>query len=208
MGRGRRIGQWQQPNPPLSLRGLGNDGGVGSGGGDSGKECGPLARRFRGSETFKVDAKGRVSIPAPFRRVIEASDPDWKDGLRPNIVIVYGGERQNWLEVYTMKAIEEIDEQIEDMQRGSAPRLWLEELMHGQSIETQIDDDGRLTLPQKLREKIGLTNEAFFISAGDYFKIWKPETYEDQAGARARKLAEQYPEDFDPRSLLPPRSRG
>lgn len=155
-----------------------------------------------------MDAKGRVSIPAPFRRVIEASDPDWKDGLRPNIVIVYGGERQNWLEVYTMKAIEEIDEQIEDMQRGSAPRLWLEELMHGQSIETQIDDDGRLTLPQKLREKIGLTNEAFFISAGDYFKIWKPETYEDQAGARARKLAEQYPEDFDPRSLLPPRSRG
>ncbi|SPH18727.1 Transcriptional regulator MraZ [Defluviimonas aquaemixtae] len=167
-----------------------------------------MARRFRGSDTFKVDAKGRVSIPAPFRRVIEASDPDWKEGLRPNIVIVYGGERQNWLEVYTMKAIEEIDEQIEDMQRGSTERLWLEELMHGQSIESQIDDDGRLTLPQKLREKVGLTNEAFFISAGDYFKIWKPETYDDQAGSRTRKLADQYPEDFDPRSLLPPRSRG
>ena len=33
-----------------------------------------MARRFRGSETFKVDAKGRVSIPAPFRRVIEADE--------------------------------------------------------------------------------------------------------------------------------------
>jgi MraZ protein len=167
-----------------------------------------LARRFRGSETFKVDAKGRVSIPAPFRRVIEASDPDWREGLRPNIVIVYGDARQDWLEVYTMRAIEEIDEQIEDMQRGSAERLMLEERMYGQSVETNIDDDGRLVLPQKLREKIGLTSEAFFISAGDYFKIWKPEIYEERAGARSRRLADQYPDDFDPRSLLPPRTRG
>lgn len=167
-----------------------------------------MARRFRGSDTFKVDAKGRVSIPAPFRRVIEASDPDWREGLRPNIVVVYGGARQDWLEVYTMRAIEEIDEQIEDMQRGSPERLLLEERMYGQSVETQIDEDGRLVLPQRLREKVGLTSEAFFISAGDYFKIWKPETYEEKSGARSRKLADQYPDDFDPRSLLPPRSRG
>ena len=90
-----------------------------------------MARRFRGSETFKVDAKGRVSIPAPFRRVIEESDPDWRDGLRPNIVIVYGDDRQDWLEVYTMRATHEIDEQIEDMQRGSVERLLLEERMYG-----------------------------------------------------------------------------
>ncbi|MGB3177666.1 MAG: division/cell wall cluster transcriptional repressor MraZ [Albidovulum sp.] len=155
-----------------------------------------------------MDAKGRVSIPAPFRRVIEASDPDWHEGLRPNIVIVYGDERQDWIEVYTMKAIEEIDDQIENMQRGSTERLWLEELMHGQSLESTIDDDGRLTLPQRFREKIGLTSEAFFISAGDYFKIWNPKTYQKNAGSRTRKLAEQYPEDFDPRSLLPARSKG
>jgi MraZ protein len=167
-----------------------------------------LARRFRGSDTFKVDAKGRVSIPAPFRRVIEASDPDWRDGLRPNIVIVYGDDRQDWLEVYSMRAIEEIDEQIEAMQRGSQDRLLLEERMYGQSFEAQIDEDGRLVLPQKYREKIGLTSEAFFISAGDYFNIWKPETYQDKAARRAGKLADQYPEDFDPRSLLPPRPKG
>ncbi len=165
-----------------------------------------MARRFRGSDTFKVDGKGRVSIPAPFRRVIEASDPDWRDGLRPNIVIVYGDDRQDWLEVYTIAAIEEIDAQIEDMQRGSSERLWLEELMHGKSVETQIDEDGRLVLPQRLREKIGLKDEAFFISAGDYFKIWNPATYDKRAGSRTRKLAEQYPDDFDPRSLLPPRA--
>ncbi|MCX7889087.1 MAG: division/cell wall cluster transcriptional repressor MraZ [Rhodobacteraceae bacterium] len=167
-----------------------------------------MARRFRGSETFRVDAKGRVSIPAAFRRVIEASDPDWREGLRPNIVIVYGFENQNWLDVYTIQAIEEIDALIASMPRGSAERNYLEEYMHGRAIDAQIDEDGRLVLPQKLREKIGLKDEAFFISAGDYFRIWNPATYEKQAAGRLRRIAEQYPEDFDPRSLLPPRPTG
>ena len=35
------------------------------------------ARRFRGESVHKVDAKGRVSIPAAFRRVLEDGDPDW-----------------------------------------------------------------------------------------------------------------------------------
>ena len=167
-----------------------------------------MARRFRGSETFKVDAKGRVSIPAAFRRVIEASDPDWKEGLRPNIVIVYGPESQNWLDVFSMEAVNEMDEQIGMMQRGSPERLLNEELMYGQSFEAQIDDDGRLTIPQKYRDKIGLKGEAFFISAGDYFRIWTPEAYEAKAARRSAKLADQYPEDFDPRSLLPALPKG
>ncbi|WP_413870262.1 division/cell wall cluster transcriptional repressor MraZ [Albidovulum sp.] len=162
-----------------------------------------MARRFRGSDTFKVDAKGRVSIPAPFRRVIEAADPDWKEGLRPNIVIVYGPESQDWLDVYSMEAVHEMDEQIALMQRGSPERLMIEELMYGQSLEAQIDDDGRLTIPQKYRDKIGLATEAFFISAGDYFRIWNPATYETKAARRSTRLADRYPEDFDPRSLLP-----
>ncbi len=163
-----------------------------------------MARRFRGSDTFKVDAKGRVSIPAPFRRVIEASDPDWKEGLRPNIVIVYGPESQDWLDVYSMEAVHEMDAQIALMQRGSPERLMMEELVYGQSFEAQIDDDGRLTIPQKYRDRIGLKSEAFFISAGDYFRIWNPETYESKAARLSARLASQFDEDFDPRSLLPP----
>ena len=47
-------------------------------------------RRFRGEAENKVDSKGRVSIPAPFRRVLEEGDPDWSNGVNPNFVIVYG----------------------------------------------------------------------------------------------------------------------
>jgi len=161
-----------------------------------------VARRFRGESLQKLDAKGRVSVPARFRRVIEACDPDWTDGLRPQLVIVYGGPRQHHLECYTMEAIDEIDRRIDAMARGSTARKALEWHFHGQSLPTEIDPDGRLILPQKLREKIGLADEAYFIASGDSFRIWNPGTYQREEAARIQAWLDSQPEDFDPLSLL------
>ena len=67
-----------------------------------------MGRRFRGEGLHKVDSKGRVSIPALFRRVIESCDPNWKEGLPPELIIVYGDERRKFIECYTIEAIEEV----------------------------------------------------------------------------------------------------
>ena len=163
-----------------------------------------MARRFRGSEEVKVDAKGRVSIPAKFRRVFESCDPDWETGKRPQLVIVYGRADWRHLELYTLEAIEEIDAQIDQMQRGSPERRLLESIMHGAAEEAEIDPDGRLVLPQKLREKVGLDDRAFFVAAGDYLKVWRPETYDEAEGDAVEALVAELGEGFDPRSLLPP----
>lgn len=161
-----------------------------------------MARRFRGESHHKVDSKGRVSIPALFRRVLEAGDPDWTDGLRPQLVIVYGDHRRKFLECFTMEAINEVDDKIAAMPRGSMERRMLERLMHGQSFPTEVDNDGRLVLPQKLRDKIGLAGEAFFIASGDTFQIWKPETYDEEELSKTEAWLDELPEDFDPLSLL------
>ena len=157
-----------------------------------------MTRRFRGESHHKVDAKGRVSIPVLFRRVLEAGDPEWKEGLNPNLVIVYGDHRRNYLECYTMEAINEVDEQIEDLPRGSVERRRLQQLFQGLSFPTSVDDTGRLVLPAKLRAKIDIDNEAFFIAAGDTFQIWKPETYEQDELAKTEAWLDGLPEDFDP----------
>lgn len=197
MGRGRRFGQWQQSGPPFSFSAARI---AWAGQNDKGRK---VARRFRGEYHQKVDAKGRVSIPALFRRVIEAADPDWREGLRPNLVIVYGLAAQKQLECYTMEGIDELDRRIARMKPGSIERRMLERIYNGHSLPAQVDEDGRIVLPAKLREKIGLDDTAFFIAAGDHFEIWKPETYEAEEIAKAEAWLGQQEGDFDPRVLLP-----
>ena len=167
-----------------------------------GEGRGTVVRRFRGEGHHKVDAKGRVSIPASFRRVLEAGDPEWTDGLNPNLVIVYGDHRRDYLECYTIDAINEVDGKIEDLPRGSIERRMLQRLFHGQSFPTSVDDTGRLVLPAKLRQKIDLNAEAFFIAAGDTFQVWKPETYEAEEAAKTEAWLDDLPDDFDPLILL------
>jgi len=161
-----------------------------------------VARRFRGESHHKVDTKGRVSIPASFRRVLEAADPNWTDGLNPELVIVYGDHRRNYLECYTIEAIEEVDAKIDALPRGSMERKMLQRLFHGQSFPTNVDETGRLVLPAKLRQKIDLGSEAFFIAAGDTFQIWKPETYEAEELSRTEEWLDELPDDFDPLIFL------
>ncbi|AVO36725.1 division/cell wall cluster transcriptional repressor MraZ [Pukyongiella litopenaei] len=161
-----------------------------------------MGRRFRGESHHKVDSKGRVSIPASFRRVLEAGDPNWQPDRNPELVIVYGDSRRQYLECYTMEAIDEVDDKIARMRRGTQPRKILERMFHGQSFPTSVDETGRLVLPAKLRAKIGLESEAFFIAAGDTFQIWKPETYETEELARTEEWLDKLPDGFDPLEFL------
>lgn len=160
-----------------------------------------MARKFRGSEEVKVDGKGRMSIPARFRRIFEAGDPDWKPSERTRMIVVYGPAQWKKLEFYTVEAAERIDEEIDRLPRGSQERLWLETLMNGMATEAEIDTDGRLVLPQKLRDKAGLDNEAFFTAKGDFVEVWNPENYSEASGSLQEFMA-GFPADFDPRSFL------
>ncbi|MDO6482523.1 division/cell wall cluster transcriptional repressor MraZ [Shimia thalassica] len=152
-----------------------------------------MARRFRGESHHKVDAKGRVSIPASFRRVLESGDPNWESGEAPTLVIVYGGHTRNYLECFTINAMDEVEDRILKMGRGDKRRLALSRLYLQQSLETNVDGTGRLVLPKELRDKIGLDGTAFFAGKGDTFEVWNPETYEENFAAQLEP-----DDDFDP----------
>jgi transcriptional regulator MraZ len=166
-----------------------------------------VARRFRGESTHKVDAKGRVSIPASFRRVLEENDPDWIGGLNPNVIIVYGDKSRDFLEGYSIASMEELERKIEALEDGTPKRRYMERVFSGQSIQTQVDETGRLVLPPKLREKIGITNEAYFIGALKTFQIWQPEAYQSQTD-RYDHILSDAGADIDPLSLLHGQSGG
>jgi len=160
-----------------------------------------MSRRFRGESVHKVDGKGRVSIPAAFRRVLEENDPDYTSGLNPNLIIVYGNSKRTFLEGFSVASINEVDEKIAALPRGSKSRRILERMFSGQALHTSIDETGRLVLPQKIRDKVGITNDAIFIASGDTFQIWHPATY-TQHNLEIDSWYDQQDSDFDPLFLL------
>lgn len=160
-----------------------------------------MTRRFRGESVHKVDQKGRVSIPAAFRRVLEEGDPDWTEGLNPNFVLIYGMPGGNCLEGYTIEGANRLDEKVSRLPSFSKTRRALERLLNTQSVYVQVDENGRIVLPQRLREQFGLETEAYFAGMGERFQVWAPEAYKaDMDDLQAWR--EELPEDEDPFAVL------
>jgi MraZ protein len=160
-----------------------------------------VMRRFRGESVHKVDQKGRVSVPAPFRRVLEEGDPDWTEGLNPNLVLIYGMPSGNCLEGYTIEGAARLDDKVSRLPTFSKQRRALERLLNTQSVYAQVDENGRIVLPQRLREMFGLETEALFAGMGERFQIWAPEAYREDMAAIDDWRAGLGP-DEDPFALL------
>lgn len=161
-----------------------------------------MAKWFRGESTNKVDGKGRVSIPAPFRRVIEDGDPEWTSGLQANFVIVYGRPGKKCLECYTMNGIEEIDQKIARLPRFSKKREAFHRLFHTQSVPATLDETGRIVLTGKLREMTGISDEAVFAGMGDFFQVWEEGAYQADQASLMAAIDEELGEDGDLFALL------
>lgn len=164
-----------------------------------------MARRFRGESVHKVDSKGRVSIPAAFRRVLEEGDPDWVPGNNPNLVLIYGLHGKSCLEGYSIKKMEELDDKISDLPDFSPERVALERTINTQAIYAQVDENGRMVVPARLREMIGVTSEATFAGMGDRFQIWEPGAYAEDMRRIAEWLQD---ENNNPFALLDKARRG
>ena len=49
--------------------------------------------------------------------------------------------------------------------------------MNTQSLYAQVDENGRMVLPQRLREMFGLDGEALFAGMGEHFQVWAPDAF-------------------------------
>lgn len=145
---------------------------------------------FSGTITQRVDGKGRVSIPADFRRVLEAGDPHFDETVkRVRMRVVYGNPERKCLEIYPITAYDGLVKRIKMLPEGSDERELLEMFYVIGSDLVEVDADGRAILSQKLRDIAGLPRdggEAVFAGVIDLFRIWTPEEFEAE---RERKLA-------------------
>lgn len=135
---------------------------------------------FRGEARNKIDAKGRVSIPAEFRRIIERNDDGRADGAGASLTICYGPRSQECLICFTANETAKIDQIILD-NGGELDSIELRKLAYmfqRKATRAQLDPNGRLHLTATLRGEARLEEAATFAGFGKYFEIWNPELYE------------------------------
>ena len=137
---------------------------------------------FLGNSEHKVDAKGRVSIPADFRRVLEAGDPEWKSGEQPKFVLNYGNQKGKCIEGHTLTSMNAVMQETLALARDSEERRKRARAMAAQSEPMKVDPNGRIVLSERVREQFGISDKAIFVGMFDTFEIWDPEAYDkDQA---------------------------
>lgn len=137
--------------------------------------------RFLSSAVNRIDAKGRVSVPAHFRSVLQ---------------------KRGYADLYALRAlgIPALDVGGMDLLDRYEQRIALEDpflqtaddmsfFCHGDGAFLKVDQDGRITVNDFIREHTGITSEVAFVGRGHFFQIWEPQRFDAyRAQARGRLL--------------------
>lgn len=118
----------------------------------------------------KVDAKGRVSIPADYRAVIEAKKSE---------LILYASLSSPCIEGVCSSVLEQMADKIDDtFGLFSEKQSDLTSLIFSQAKAFQPDSTGRILLTPRLLKHAQLTDSAVFVGRGKSFQLWDPKLYE------------------------------
>ncbi len=127
----------------------------------------------------KVDRKGRVSVPAPFRAAVA--------GQSFKGVVAFRSYRDATIEACAMDRMERLSDSVDALDQFSDEQDELTSTIFADAHQLPLDGDGRIILPAVLAEHAGITNTAAFVGRGATFQIWSPEAFENhQAEARER----------------------
>jgi MraZ protein len=120
--------------------------------------------RFVSHYTLRLDAKGRVSIPAPYRAVLA------RDGFEG---------------LYCYREIETL---IARFSPYSEEREQFSAALYGTSEVLKIDGEGRAVLTEPLKTHAGIADEIAFVGLGHKFQIWEPGRFRAELAEATEKV--------------------
>ena len=122
--------------------------------------------RFVSHYTLRLDSKGRVSIPAPFRTVLER---DGFDGL-----YCYPALDRPAVDAGGNALLAEIEALIARFSPYSEEREQFSTTLYSTSEILKIDGEGRVILTEPLKSHAGIADAVAFAGHGHKFQIWEP----------------------------------
>ena len=118
----------------------------------------------------KLDKKGRVSVPAPFRSYLS--------NLGYNGVICFPSFNHQCIESWPQDRIEKITNSIDDLNPFEEKKDYFATSILAESINLQFDSEGRILLTSKLLKHAKIKNSMLFVGQGQTFQIWEPTAFE------------------------------
>jgi MraZ protein len=117
-----------------------------------------------------VDAKNRLSVPAPLRETIESRS-------QSKLVVLGAAEHAPCLVGYDITHFERVQARLTEQFAGDFGRGRSDKAraLFSLAEELKYDDSGRIILTPTLIEMGELERQAVFLGAGDYFELWAPE---------------------------------
>ena len=139
--------------------------------------------RFLSNAVNRVDAKGRVSVPAHFRTVVQQRGYSELYAIRQLDVPA--------LDVGGLDLLDRYEERmkLEDPFLQTADDMSF--FVHGDGAFLKLDQDGRITVTDFIREHTGISSEVAFVGRGNFFQIWEPgklNAYGAEVRARLSRL--------------------
>ncbi len=116
--------------------------------------------------TNRLDAKGRVSIPAPFRTVLA------RDGFEG--LYTHPSLDAEALDCGGNLLLREIEGLLGTLSPYSQERDLFSTALLGTSEVLKVDSEGRVILTESLKAYAGISVEVAFVGHGHKFQIWEP----------------------------------
>ena len=125
----------------------------------------------------KIDKKGRISIPARYRSLLEKSDEE---------LILFSTPESNYVQGCGNNYIKRLWETNLELDQISNEALYIQDIL-SDSIHAKIDAEGRILLSEKLIEIAKLTSTVLFAGRGETFQIWDPRNFNIAKEERSKK---------------------
>ncbi|ALN74102.1 MULTISPECIES: division/cell wall cluster transcriptional repressor MraZ [unclassified Aureimonas] len=138
--------------------------------------------RFLSNSVNNIDAKGRVSVPAPFRQVLAAR------GQRELYALQAIG--QPAIDVGGMDLLERYETRMAQEDPFSEDYSDMSLFAYGDGAFLKFDAEGRIMVTDFIRSHTGITDRVAFVGRNHFFQLWEPSRFEAyRAEARARLTA-------------------
>ncbi|MGZ8190202.1 MAG: division/cell wall cluster transcriptional repressor MraZ [Methylococcaceae bacterium] len=130
---------------------------------------------FRGISSINLDDKGRLAIPTRYREELQ-------DCCERQMVVTVavneqcGGER-GCLWLYPLPEWEKLEQTLNKLPTLNKTAGKLKRFLIGNASECEMDSQGRLLLPEKLRKFAGMDKKIMLLGQLNKFEIWNDESW-------------------------------